>query len=139
MLCFAHDTHFGEICTNRCPEHHDCPHRKLPSYRRVPFLVETADRFVSEIKPDMINGIPTIAYKQYAVAPQAIENGLSEELAPPRDPKTFEIKPSFYTNLKPGATDDDTNASTDPHDLCISRMLKHVLDNRSAKTRIKNL
>lgn len=108
MLCTT-PSHIGDICTNRCGSRQSCEHIHSPPYHKIPFLVETNDRLVSGIKLGSIDGIPTIAYKTYAVSPQAIENGFSEELSPSRElrsekPKTQAgRKPSFYSNLRDGS------------------------------------
>ena len=104
MLCYVHsNNNIGDICTNRCQHYSDCEKRNSPSYMKIPFLVESDDRFIKEIIPEVIDGIPVLRYKQYAIAPQATENGFSEETSPTykKDIETGEyiITPSFYSNL----------------------------------------
>lgn len=93
MLCPEHH----DICTNRCEKLQTCNRRNSPSHRKIPFLVETLDRFVSKITPETIEGIPVIRYKQYAIAPQATENGVLNKLSPTCD------KPSLYSDYANGA------------------------------------
>jgi len=81
MLCFKHSEN-GEICTNRCHEWADCPHRKSPSHMRTPFLIEAVDRLVSEIKPEVVDGLYILTYKPYCFTPQAFLNGASDDSTP---------------------------------------------------------
>jgi len=96
MLCFRHSEQ-GDICTNRCHEWADCSHRKSPSYMKVPFLVESVDVLVSEIEPQIIDGIYVITYRPSGFSPQSTEHGFLEEFSPARIPGTEEKKITFYT------------------------------------------
>jgi predicted nucleic acid-binding Zn ribbon protein len=95
MLCY-HDINngHGDICTNRCEEWANCERRKAPSHMKIPFLVESLDRFVSETNPEIYDGIPVMRFHQYAISPQATENGFLGEISPTND------KPSFYSDMK---------------------------------------
>lgn len=74
----------GEICTNRCEKIATCEQRHSPQHKKVPFLVEVVDRLVSEVKPEIINGIPVVTYKPYCFTPQAFENTFLDVLSPAR-------------------------------------------------------
>ena len=121
MLCYLNNKQ-GDICTNRCEEWADCQHKKLASYRRLPFLVKTLDRFVSVITPEIRDGIPVMRYKQYAISPQAFENGFSDEVAPAfvKVDGVHIQKQSFYTNLPRRGTNDAEITSSNSDDMCLS-------------------
>jgi hypothetical protein len=111
--------------------------KKSPSYKRVLFLRVVDDRFISGIKLNSFDGIPTISYQQYAASPHAVENELLDELSPPRSEKRK--RDTFYSKLRESQNAANEITPTDPDDMRISRMLKHVLDNRSAKKRYENI
>ena len=49
---------------------------------RTPFLIEAVDRLVSEIKPEVVDGLYVLTYKPYCFTPQAFLNGASDEVTP---------------------------------------------------------
>ena len=69
---------------------------------KVPFLVESVDVLVSDLRPDVIAGIHVVVYTPYAIAPQATENDILNDLSPAYkkiDGEWVIFKPSFYSNL----------------------------------------
>lgn len=100
MLCFSHNNKIGKICTNRCEIWENCDRRKAPSHMKIPFLVETVNVLVPELKPQVIDGIHVITYRPSGFSPQATEHGVLEEISPSvtaMEKDTF--KPTYYSNL----------------------------------------
>lgn len=89
MLC----PEYRDICTNRCEKIQTCSHRHSHSHQKVSFLVKTVDILVSEIEPQILDGIPVITYRPYCITKQSTEQGILDEMSPT-------IKnPTFYSDL----------------------------------------
>lgn len=73
MLCYRHHT-TGEICTNRCNDRQTC------TQKRIPFLIEAADRLASEAHFNEVQGLKIIEYNTYCISPEGYINGVINDL-----------------------------------------------------------
>lgn len=70
MLCFRDKSNkFGEVCTNRCPDRHNC------TIIKTSILIEAIDNLSSDIELDEVNGIHVSFLSPYCSAPEAYLNG----------------------------------------------------------------